>query len=143
VPRSYTRARAIRLAFEDLGPAYIKFGQMIASSPTAFPKEVTEEFANCLDNVRPIPVARVWKILEEDLGKPPHDLFDELDAKPLASASVAQVHAGKLRTGTPIVVKVQRPGVRGRIEHDLALMGFVARVAMACSKLLRRANLIG
>src|SRR5215211_3174282 len=63
VSRNYSTARAVRLAFEDLGPAYIKFGQMIASSPTAFPKHVTEEFARCLDNVRPIPVKRVWRIL--------------------------------------------------------------------------------
>jgi len=143
VSPSYTTARAVRLAFEDLGPAYIKFGQMVASSPTAFPKHVTDEFARCLDNVRPIPVKRVWRILEEDLGGHPDQIFAELDATPLASASIAQVHAGTLRTGMPIVVKVQRPGVRDRIEHDLALMGVVARIAMWWSKLLRRANLIG
>ena len=143
VSPAYTTARAIRLAFEDLGPAYIKFGQMVASSPTAFPRHVTEEFAKCLDNVRPIPVKRVWRILEEDLGSHPEKVFAELDEKPLASASIAQVHAGTLRTGMPIVVKVQRPGVRDRIEHDLALMGVVARIAMWSSKLLRRANLIG
>jgi len=143
VSRDYTTARAVRLAFEDLGPAYIKFGQMIASSPTAFPKHVTEEFARCLDNVRPIPVKRVWQILEEDLGCPPETAFAELDPKPLASASIAQVHAGTLRSGMPIVVKVQRPGVRDRIEHDLALMGVVARIAQWRNKLLRRANLVG
>jgi len=143
VPKSYTTAKAVRLAFEDLGPAYIKFGQMIASSPTAFPKTVTDEFAKCLDNVRPIPVKRVWRILEEDLGAHPEELYAEIDPVPLASASIAQVHAGTLRGGVPVVVKVQRPGIRGRIEQDLALMGFVARVAMACSKLLRRANLRG
>ncbi len=143
VPKTYTTARAVRLAFEDLGPAYIKFGQMIASSPTAFPKHVTEEFARCLDNVRPIPVASVWRILEEDLGAHPEAVFAEIDTTPLASASIAQVHAAKLRDGVPIVIKVQRPGVRGRIEQDLALMGFVARVGEACNKLLRRANLRG
>jgi predicted unusual protein kinase regulating ubiquinone biosynthesis (AarF/ABC1/UbiB family) len=109
VGKHYTTAKAMRLAFEDLGPAYIKFGQMIASSPTAFPKEVTEEFANCLDNVRPIPVKRVWRILEEDLGGRPEDLYAEIDPAPLASASIAQVHAGTLDTGMPVVVKVQ-PG---------------------------------
>jgi len=143
VPRTYTTARAIRLAFEDLGPAYIKFGQMIASSPTAFPKEVTDEFGNCLDNVRPIPVKRVWRILEDDLGKHPDELYETIDSAPLASASIAQVHAGTLRGGAPVVIKVQRPGIRNRIEHDLALMGLVARVGMAFNKLLRRANLRG
>jgi len=143
VPRTYTTARAVRLAFEDLGPAYIKFGQIIASSPTAFPKSTTEEFAKCLDNVRPISVARVWRILEDDLGQKPDALYESIDPAPLASASIAQVHAGTLRGGVPVVIKVQRPGIRNRIEHDLALMGVVARIGMATSKLLRRANLRG
>ena len=143
VPRTYTTARAVRLAFEDLGPAYIKFGQMIASSPTAFPKSTIEEFGKCLDNVRPIPVARVWQILEDDLGQKPDVLFATIDPAPLASASIAQVHAGTLRGGAPVVIKVQRPGIRNRIEHDLALMGVVARIAMAFNKHLRRANLRG
>src|SRR5258705_13824735 len=86
VGRHYTTAKAIRLAFEDLGPAYIKFGQMIASSPTAFPKSVTDEFENCLDNVRPIPVKRMWQILEEDLGGRPEDFYTAIDPTPLASA---------------------------------------------------------
>jgi predicted unusual protein kinase regulating ubiquinone biosynthesis (AarF/ABC1/UbiB family) len=143
VGKHYTTARAIRLAFEDLGPAYIKFGQMIASSPTAFPKETTEEFAKCLDKVRPIPVKQVWRILEEDLGIAPEAAFASIEASPLASASIAQVHAAVLHGGMPVVVKVQRPGIRGRIEQDLALMGVVARVGMAFSKMLERANLRG
>lgn len=143
VGKDYTTARAIRLAFEDLGPAYIKFGQMIASSPTAFSKATTEEFARCLDNVRPIPLPRVKRILAEELGERATSAFSELSDTPLASASIAQVHAGKLQDGTPIVVKVQRPGIRGRIEQDLALMGLWARTATLFSKVLRRANLRG
>jgi aarF domain-containing kinase len=143
VGKHYTTAKALRLAFEDLGPAYIKFGQMIASSPTAFSKEVTDEFARCLDNVRPIPVKQVWRILEEDLGAAREAELESIEEAPLASASIAQVHAGVLRTGMPVVVKVQRPGIRGRIEQDLALMGLVARLGMAVSKVLRRANLRG
>lgn len=143
VGKHYTTAKAVRLAFEDLGPAYIKFGQMIASSPTAFPKETTEEFAKCLDNVRPIPVKQVWRTLAEDLGMSPEQAFASIDEAPLASASIAQVHTGVLHGGMPVVVKVQRSGIRNRIEHDLRLMGFVARVGMACSKLLERANLKG
>lgn len=143
VSPTYTTARAIRLAFEDLGPAYIKFGQMIASSPTAFSKATTEEFARCLDSVRPIALGRVRRILREDLGEQADAAFAEIEEAPLASASIAQVHAGVLRGGTPVVIKVQRPGIRGRIEQDLALMGTVARIAMAVSPLLRRANLLG
>jgi predicted unusual protein kinase regulating ubiquinone biosynthesis (AarF/ABC1/UbiB family) len=139
----YTTARALRLAFEDLGPAYVKLGQMIASSPTAFPPSVTDEFARCLDNVRPIPTATVWDILEHELDRPPHDVFATIDETPLASASIAQVHAATLANGDAVVVKVQRPGVRRRIEQDLALMGIVARIGTWASPLLRRANLRG
>ena len=141
VGKHYTTARAVRLAFEDLGPAYIKFGQMIASSPTAFPKETTEEFAKCLDNVRPIKLQQVRRILTEDLGS--LAAFASIEETPLASASIAQVHAATLANGTPVVIKVQRPGIRGRIEQDLALLGVVARIAMTFNKLLRRANLTG
>ena len=143
VDHDYTTARALRLAFEDLGPAYIKFGQMIASSPTAFSKATTEEFARCLDNVRQISKARVWQTIERELGKPPTEIFATIDAAPLASASIAQVHTATLPDGSAVVLKVQRPGVRGRIEQDLALMGLVASIGTAASKLLRRANLRG
>ncbi len=143
VGKHYTTARAVRLAFEDLGPAYIKFGQMIASSPTAFSKATTDEFARCLDNVRPIPLARVRRILADELGERAKTAFQAIDDAPLASASIAQVHAGRLSDGTQVVVKVQRPGIRGRIEQDLALMGLVARIGMFFSKVLRRANLRG
>ena len=139
----YTTARALRLAFEDLGPAYVKLGQMIASSPTAFPKETTDEFARCLDNVRPLPSSVVRAVIEEDLGRPPRELFASFDDTPLASASIAQVHAATLGTGEHVVVKVQRPGVRRRIEADLALMGTVAWIGERASKLVRRANLRG
>ncbi|HSD89260.1 MAG TPA: AarF/UbiB family protein [Kofleriaceae bacterium] len=143
VSPEYTTARAVRLAFEDLGPAYIKFGQMIASSPTAFSKETTEEFARCLDAVRPIPFKQVRRILHEDLGEVADRAFRHIDEAPLASASIAQVHAGVLHNDMPVVIKVQRPGISGRIEQDLALMGLVARIAMTFNPLLRRANLLG
>jgi aarF domain-containing kinase len=143
VGRHYTTARAVRLAFEDLGPAYIKLGQMIASSPTAFPKETTEEFARCLDNVRPVAVRRVWSVLERELGKPPREVFATIDETPLASASVAQVHAATLPSGDAVVVKVQRPGVRRRIEQDLALMSVVSAIVATFSEFMRRANLRG
>lgn len=141
--RDYTGARAMRLAFEDLGPAYIKFGQMIASSPTAFSKETTQEFAKCLDEVRPIPVKTVWRILRKELGRDPEEVYHSIETEPLASASIAQVHSATLESGDHVVVKVQRPGIRGRIEQDLALMGFLGAVAMKFNKELRRANLTG
>ncbi len=136
-------ARGVRLAFEDLGPAYIKFGQMIASSPTAFPKHVTEEFAKCLDEVRPIPVKQVWHILETELGDKPENIFRTIESEPLASASIAQVHGAELESGAPVVIKVQRPGIRSRVQSDLAIMELCARIVSRFSKLLRHANIVG
>lgn len=141
--RDYSAARGARLAFEDLGPVYLKFGQMIASSPATFPPHVTDEFARCLDEVRPMSVLRVWKILERELGAPPEEVFASIDPSPLASASIAQVHAARLRSGEEVVVKVQRPGIERRIRPDVNLLGFVARVGMLFSAELRRANLLG
>lgn len=135
---SYTTARAFRLAFEDLGPTYIKFGQMIASSPSAFPEHVTLEFGKCLDEVRPIPGAAVRKIVERELGP---GVLRSIDYVPLASASVAQVHAAELADGERVVVKVQRPGIRHRIASDLTILGWLARRAMKRNEELRRANL--
>lgn len=139
--RDYTRARAIRLAFEDLGPTYVKFGQMIASSPSAFSDEVTAEFARCLDAVRPIGARTVRSVIERELGRPVEELFESIDWEPLASASVAQVHAARIAGAGEVVVKVQRPGIAGRIRSDLAILGWLARVAMRRNVELRRANL--
>ena len=101
--RDYTAARGVRLAFEDLGPAYLKFGQMIASSPASFSSRITDEFARCLDEVRPLSVLRVWKILERELGAHPEEVFASIDPKPLASASIAQVHRATLKDGRKVV----------------------------------------
>ena len=139
--RDYPRARAIRLAFEDLGPTYIKFGQMIASSPTAFSEEVTAEFARCLDEVRPFAARSVRAVIERELERPVSDIFESIEWQPLASASVAQVHAARLATGDEVVIKVQRPGIARRIRSDLAILDWLARLAMRRNVELRRANL--
>lgn len=138
-----TLARDVRLAFEDLGPTYVKFGQMIASSPTAFPAEVTDEFARCLDQVRPISLRQVERILARELDAPTSELFRTIDPAPLASASIAQVHSAVLANGNPVVIKVQRPGIRRRIESDFALMRWAAGFAQRRNAELRRANLVG
>jgi len=141
--KNYTRARAMRLAFEDMGPAYVKFGQMIASSPTAFPEPVTREFAKCLDEVRVIAPARVRKTLAKCLGRPIDEVFTSFDETPLASASIAQVHRAVLKSGKSVVVKVQRPGIERAIRQDLGLMRAVARFAEWRHPDLKRANLVG
>lgn len=139
--RDYSKARAIRLAFEDLGPTYVKFGQMIASSPSAFSEDVTAEFAKCLDEVRPISARTVRRVIERELGRPADEVFESIDWEPLASASVAQVHTAVLPGGEEVVIKVQRPGIAGRIKSDLAILDWLAGVAMWRNAELRRANL--
>jgi predicted unusual protein kinase regulating ubiquinone biosynthesis (AarF/ABC1/UbiB family) len=112
-------ARELRELFEALGATYIKFGQFIASSPSLFPKEYVDEFQQLLDQTAPIPFRTIAKTIEQDLGKPLSEIYRSIDPEPLASASIAQVHAATLLTGEDVVVKVQKPGVQAIITVDL------------------------
>lgn len=109
----------VRELFEALGATYIKFGQFIASSPSIFPQEYVEEFQKCLDQTPAIPYSKVRRIIEEDLGKPLHYVYEYIEEEALASASIAQVHAAKLVTGEDVVVKVQKPGVQAVLTTDM------------------------
>ena len=139
----YPTARAVRLAFEDLGPAYVKFGQMIASSPTAFAPEVAQEFEVCFDEVRPLPARKIKKLIAKEIGNKSDSAFESIEAEALASASIAQVHQGKLKDGSDIVVKIQRPGIRSRVEQDLRIMSILTFTAEKIFKNLHRANPTG
>jgi predicted unusual protein kinase regulating ubiquinone biosynthesis (AarF/ABC1/UbiB family) len=136
-----TRPQVLRLSFEDLGPTYIKFGQIIASSPGLFTDAYVREFRKCLDSVRPISFQTARQVIEEDLGGKASELI--LDERPLASASIAQVHAARTRDGREVVVKVQRPGISKRVISDVKIMRFWARVAAAASYTVRLANPVG
>lgn len=126
--RRYTRPVLMRLFCEDMGPTFIKFGQIVASSSGIFPKRYVAEFQKCLDRVRPFPFAEVKQILDEELGAERAAKLVDLEPTPLASASIAQVHTAKLPDGTPIVVKVQRPGIQGRIDADMRIMKIAAAI---------------
>jgi predicted unusual protein kinase regulating ubiquinone biosynthesis (AarF/ABC1/UbiB family) len=136
-------AADLRRLFEDLGPTYIKFGQIIASSPGLFPDALSSEFQKCLDRVPPFPVEQVHRILEQDLGKPPEQLFASFTPVPIAAASIAQVHAATLLSGEDVVVKVQRPGIADRVDGDLFFMKLGARVVSWASRRARAANIVG
>ncbi|OZG73240.1 kinase [Hahella sp. CCB-MM4] len=120
--------RLLRQTFEELGATYIKLGQFIASSPTFFPKEYVEEFQLCLDKTKPLPYSQIERIIKEELPKPVSDIFAYIDTTPLASASIAQVHAAKLVSGEDVVIKVQKPGVRNILLTDLNFLYVTARV---------------
>lgn len=139
----YPVARATRLAFEDLGPAYVKFGQMIASSPTAFPPDVVQEFSCCFDEVRQLHPQKIQKLIEKSIGTERKEEIEVIDSEPLASASIAQVHTATLKNGESVVIKVQRPGIEKRVVQDLRMMTILAKSAQRMFRELRRANLTG
>jgi predicted unusual protein kinase regulating ubiquinone biosynthesis (AarF/ABC1/UbiB family) len=118
----------VRRAFEELGPTYIKLGQLVASSQGLFPERYCLEFRKCLDRVRSFDFEAVEAILLADLGRAPAEIFASIDPKPLASASIAQVHAAKLRSGQEVVIKVQRPKIGEVIEADLRVLKMMARM---------------
>src|SRR6195952_1968895 len=113
--------RQLPQAFSDLGPTYVKLGQIIASSPGAFGEPLSREFRSLLDRVPPADKDQVHKLFKEDLGDDPANLFKRFDEHPFASASIAQVHYATLHTGEEVVVKIQRPGIRRRVAADLQI----------------------
>jgi predicted unusual protein kinase regulating ubiquinone biosynthesis (AarF/ABC1/UbiB family) len=124
-------------AFSDLGPTYVKFGQIIASSPGAFGEQLSREFRGLLDRVPPANQAEVHKLLAQELGAEPSELFASFEDEPFASASIAQVHYATLRSGEDVVVKIQRPGIRRRVAADLQILKRFAQ-AVELAKLGRR-----
>ncbi len=133
---------ALRRAFERLGPTYVKLGQLVASGEALFPERYSEEFRALLDRVPPFEFAEVEATIERELGAPADELFAELDPKPMAAASIAQVHAARLPDGREVVVKVQRPGIAELAACDVAIMRFLARLASRLSVHARRANIL-
>lgn len=119
--------RGIRLAFEELGATYVKFGQLVASAPAIIPEALTEEFRSTLDSGPPIPYRLVRRIIERDLGAPVEELFASFEPEPFAAASIATVHRATLRDGRPVAVKIVRPGVASIVAVDLDLMEPIAR----------------
>jgi ubiquinone biosynthesis protein len=119
-------SRRLRPAFERLGPTYIKLGQIISSGEGIFPEELVEEFRLLRDRVPPEPFPAVRRTIEEDLGRPLAEVFTSFDRVPIASASIAQVHAATLRTGERVVVKVQRRTVASLVRLDIAAMSWIA-----------------
>jgi predicted unusual protein kinase regulating ubiquinone biosynthesis (AarF/ABC1/UbiB family) len=117
----------LRRTFEDLGPTYVKLGQLVASSQGLFPEAYCTEFRKCLDRVRPFPFAEVQRTLREELGRPVEEVFASIEAEPLASASIAQVHAARLLDGQEVVIKVQRPKIGAIVDADLKVLKLAAR----------------
>ena len=122
------RGVRIRKSLEELGPVFIKFGQMLSTRRDLLPEDIADELAKLQDDVPPFPQQQSIAIIEQALGDPVEKLFKHFDATPLASASVAQVHSAKLLTGEEVVIKVIRPDIEPVIRQDIALLHTLARL---------------
>lgn len=121
-------SRRLRRAFEHLGPTYIKLGQIVSSGEGIFPDELVEQFSLLRDQVPAETFATVRSVVEADLGRPLEDVFSSFERRPIAAASIAQVHAATLQSGEAVVVKVQRPQVASLVRRDLAAMSWIAPI---------------
>jgi ubiquinone biosynthesis protein len=124
-----SRPQRLRMAFEELGPTYIKLGQILSTRPDLVPVDYVNELAKLQDEVPSFPFGDVKGIVEAEFGAPAEELFDELQAQPLASASIGQVHKARLKDGEAVAVKFQRPGIQKVIEVDLEIMLHLATLA--------------
>lgn len=115
-------------AFEELGPTFVKLGQLFASRVDSFPPDWIEAFERLQDRVPAVPFAELEAQLLDDLGAPPHDVFRDLNETPLAAGSLAQVYTATLEDGTPVVLKVRRPGIETVVERDLEILEWIAGI---------------
>jgi ubiquinone biosynthesis protein len=120
-----------RLLLAELGPTFTKLGQLLSTRPDLLPAHWIEELEKLQDDVAPLPVAEIRREIERGLERPVAELFASLEEAPLASASIAQVHRARTHGGEAVVVKVQRPRIRERIESDLALLYYLAKLLEA------------
>ncbi len=116
------RGERLRLAFTELGPIFVKFGQVLSTRRDLLPPDLADALAKLRDQVEPFPGIQARTLVEQQLGKPVADLYSAFDEEPLASASIAQVHAARLPGGREVVVKVLRPGIHARIARDTQLL---------------------
>ncbi|CDZ76091.1 Aminoglycoside acetyltransferase regulator [Legionella massiliensis] len=124
-----TRGEALRKTLEELGPIYIKFGQALSTRPDVLPPDIAQELCKLQDNVPPFASEKALAIIEEAYGRSAFEVFAKFDPVPLASASMAQVHAATLTTGEEVVVKILRPNMLRIIENDLSIMYTIANLA--------------
>lgn len=137
------RAWHVRKAFEELGPTFVKLGQMLSTRADLLPPEYIAELSRLQDAVAPAPFPAIRRVLEMELGAPVEAIFDHFDDVPLAAASIGQVYAARLKDGADVIVKVQRPNVNAVIEEDLAILTEVARVAEGRLAIAQQADAVG
>ena len=133
----------IRLALQDLGPTFVKLGQVMATRPDLIPLDLVTELRKLQDKVEPFSREGIRQLVEEELGRPVDEVFSDFDDQPLAAASIAQVHRATLKDGRKVVLKIQRPNLDEVIETDLAILGWLANEAEERIPELRRYHPVG
>ena len=123
------RAKRLRLALEELGPTFIKVGQMLSTRADIAPADIFQELQRLQDQVPPVSAEEVVSVIESELKSPVEAIFSDLDGTPIAAASIGQVHRAQLKTGEKVVVKVQRPNIRKVIEEDIDILRTLAGLA--------------
>lgn len=126
--QSLPRAVRVRLVLEELGPTFIKLGQILSTRPDLIPPEWAEEFKRLQDNCQHVPFKEIFSVLEQEFPGRLDSLFDSIEEEPLAAASIAQVHRAVLKHGRNVVIKVIRPGARQHIEEDMHLVESLAQI---------------
>lgn len=123
-----SRYERIRMILEELGPTYIKFGQLLSNRKDLLPEELAMELARLQDDTNPLSKEAILEVIEEEYQKKPEEIFKYFNYEPLASASIAQVHRAELPTGDPVVIKIQRPNIRKKIMADIKIMNDLAKM---------------
>ena len=131
------------MAFEELGPTFVKLGQLLASRPDLIPEDFVEEFKRLHDQVATVPFSEIEKVLERQFGAGVATVFKWIDPRPLAAASIAQVHRATLLDGTEVVVKVQRPGIEETISEDVSVLYWIAEALRKYAPEARMYNPVG
>jgi len=134
-------ASSLRAMLSELGPTYVKVGQLLSTRPDLIPPAYVEELEKLQDQGEPIPLDQVRAVLREELGDP-DEAFEDFDPQPLAAASLGQVHRARLRGVGAVIVKVQRPGAREVVETDLEILFQLARALQAASSRARRIDVV-
>ncbi|WP_239326236.1 ABC1 kinase family protein [Snodgrassella gandavensis] len=126
--RYLSTPQRVRLAFEELGPTFIKLGQVLATRVDVFGEEWTEEFAHLQNNIHPLPISDIRNIIQAQLDQPLDSIFSHIDAQPVGSASIAQVHRATLTSGEQVAIKVKRPGIESTVTADLHILNYIAQL---------------
>ncbi len=123
---SYSNPQRMVMVFEELGPTFVKLGQILSTRRDQLPREYIVEFEKLQDRTAPVPFEKMNLVFEAEFGKSAVEIFDYIDENPIASASIGQVHAAQLKTGEEVVVKIRKPGIEHVIDADLKILYFLA-----------------